>query len=35
MKKMPKKMLYIVKSPVIKEWTKDFDINVLQIEMSC
>lgn len=34
MKKMPKKRLHIVKSPVIKEWTKDFDIDRLQIDMS-
>ncbi len=33
-KKMPKKRLHIVKSPVKKEWTKDFDINRLHIAMS-
>ena len=33
-KKMPKKRLHIVKCPVIKEWSKDFDIDVLEIEMS-
>ena len=25
-KKMPKKRLHIVKCPVIKEWSKDFDL---------
>ena len=33
-KKMPKKRLHIVKCPVIKEWSKDFDIDVLEIEMT-
>ena len=31
---MPKKRLHIVKCPVIKEWSTNFDLDVLEIEMS-